>query len=174
MSNDSHHSTPRVNSPAELDCLIGIHITGEVPEVLWADSHGHFEFSSEAEAREAVADPYFQQFLPDVDWTQTVIHRVDVYRPYCSDPAVLWQVVEKAAQKCGALSVTRKQGRWWAVFGKGEKKSARTAAVAICHAALDAAGVAVEINHDRVDAGLSRAHIPEDEEDSRADGGGNY
>jgi hypothetical protein len=165
MSNDTHHSTSRVNLPAELDCLVGIHVTGEVPEVVWADSHGHFEFASEAEARDAVNDPYFQQFLPDVDWSQTVIQRMDLYRPYCSDPAVLWRVVEKATEKHGALSVLRKQGHWWAAFGKAEKKGARTAPVAICLAALEAAGIAVEIDHDRVDAELSRPHAPEERED---------
>jgi hypothetical protein len=146
-------------------------VTGETPEVVWADSHGHFEFASEAEARDAMRDPYFQQFLPDVDWTQTVIERVDVYRSYCSDAAVLWQVVEKAAEKSGTLSVLRKQGRWWASFGKGPKMGARTVGVAVCLAALSAAGVEVEIDHDRVDAELSRAYGVDDKDEPLKDGG---
>jgi len=156
MSTDSRHSTVRVHSPAELDALIGVHVTGEMPEVSWGDSHGHFQFASEQEARDAVCDPYYQQFLPEVDWSQTVIEQRHVYRAYCSDPAVLWQVVEKASEKHGPLSVFRKQGRWWAAFGKGEKIAARTVAVAICLAALGAAGVLVDLDQDRLDADLSR------------------
>lgn len=166
MDQYTHHPTFRVSSSAELDCLIGIHVTGEVPAVVWADSNGLFEFASEAEARDAVADPYFQQFLPDVDWTQTVIERVDVYRAYCSDPAILWQVVEKATEKHGVLSVLRKQGRWWAAFGKKERMGARTVAVAICLAALDAADVATDVNHDRLDADLTRSPGSDERKDS--------
>lgn len=156
MPAESASATHRVNSAAELETLIGTHVTDEVPEVFWADSHGHFQFATESEARDAVNDPYYQGFLPDVDWAQTLITKVNVYRSYCSDPAVLWQMIEKASERHGPLSVAKKQGRWWASFGNGGKKEARTAAVAICLAALDAAGVAVEIHHDRVDADLSR------------------
>lgn len=145
----------RVSSVADLETLVGIHVTGEVPEVYWADSHGHFLFVSEREAREAVSDPYYQQFLPDVDWTQTVIREVNIYRSYCSDPAALWQVVEKTSERHGALTVAKKQGRWRASFGSAGSKDARTAAVAVCLAALRTAGLDVDINHDRVDADLS-------------------
>jgi hypothetical protein len=94
-----------------------------------------------------------------------------VYRPYCSDSGALWLVVEKATENCGVLSMQRKQGRWWAAFGRREKMGARTVAVAICLAALDAAGVAIEIDHDRVDAELSRSRAAEDREDLDADSG---
>ena len=88
----------RVTSVAELECLVGAHVMGEVPEIYWGDSHGHFQFGTEDEARAAVADPYYQQFLPAVDWSGTVIRKVQVYRPYCSDPATVWLVVEKASE----------------------------------------------------------------------------
>lgn len=163
MASESEPSTQRVSLAADLEALVGMHVTGELPDVFWADSHGHFQFATEHEARDAMNDPYYQQFLPDVDWTQTVIRKVNVYRPYCSDPAALWKVIEKASERHGPLSVVKKQGRWWASFGKAGTLDARTAAVAICLAALDAAGVGVEINHDRMDADLSRK--PEAEEE---------
>ena len=132
MSTETSSPAQRVNSATDLETLIGMHVTGETPEVFWADSHGHFQFATETEAREAMSDPYYQQFLPDVDWAQTVIRKVNVYRPCCSDPAVLWSVIEKASERHGALSVVKKQGRWWASFGSGGKKDARTAPVAVC------------------------------------------
>lgn len=156
MSSEQNPSTHRVNSASDLESLIGIHVTQETPEVFWADSNGLFQFATESEARDAANDPYYQQFLPDVDWTQTVIRKMSVYRPCCSDGEALWQVIEKASERCGPLSVVKKQGLWWAGFGSSEKKSARTAAVAVCLAALVAAGVTVEINHNRVDAELNR------------------
>ena len=121
------------------------------------DSHGHFQFETEDEAKAAVNDPYYQQFLPVVDWSQTVIEEVQVYRPYCSDSAAVWQLVGQASEKHGPLSIARKQGRWWAAFGRSAKKDARTAPVAICLAALEAAGFRIEIDHDRVDSELGRA-----------------
>ena len=153
--------------------LVGIHVTGEMPEVFWADSHGLFQFATESEAREAMNDPYYQQFLPDVDWAQTVIRKVNVYRPCCSDAEALWRVIEKASERHGALSVVKKQGRWWAGFGTAGKKDARTAAVAVCLAALEAAGVAVEIHHDRVDAELNRKLGAEDGDEPPSLGGFN-
>ena len=171
MSGEPDPSILRVNSATDLEALIGIHVTCETPEVFWADSNGVFQFATEGEARDAATDPYYQQFLPDVDWTQTEIRKVSVYRPCCSDAAILWHVIEKASESYGALSVAKKQGRWWAGFGSSAKKDARTAAVAVCLAALDAAGVKVQIDHDRVDAELNRKLGP-DEETNPPDSGG--
>jgi len=156
MSGDPNPSIFRVNSAADLDALIGIHVTHEPPEVFWADSNGVFQFMTESEAREAASDPYYQQFLPDVDWTQTEIRKVSVYRPCCSDTAMLWHVIEKASEQYGPLSVAKKQGRWWAGFASGKKMDARTPVVAVCLAALDASGIKVQVDHDRVDAELNR------------------
>lgn len=155
MSTVPKASTNHVNSVVELETLVGMHVTGEAPEVFWEDSHGHFQFASESEAMVAVSDPYYQQFLPAVDWAQTVIRRVAVFRPYCSDPATVWLVVEKASEKYGPLSIERRHGLWCAVFGKGAKTEARRAEVAICLAALEATGVVVDVDHNRIDADLS-------------------
>ena len=83
------------------DALVGTHVTGEAPEIMWEDSHGHFQFETEAEARQAIADPYYQQFLPEVDWAKTVVRQVRIFRPYCSDPAAIWAVVDKATTAHG-------------------------------------------------------------------------
>lgn len=162
MDSPLKNSADRVTSVAELERFVGVHVMAEVPESYWEDSHGHFQFASEDEAKAAVSDPYYQQFLPAVDWSRTVIRKVQVYRPYCSDPAAVWPVVEKASEAHGPLSLGRKHGRWWAAFGKAARKEARMASVAICLAALEAGGVGVEIDHDRIDAELSRA--PESDE----------
>jgi hypothetical protein len=159
MSTNPVGSVLRVNSVTSLESLVGAHVVGEIPEVYWADSHGHFQFATEEEAKAAVNDPYYQQFLPLVDWSQTVIHEMRVYRPYCSDCAAIWHLVERASEKHGPLSIARRQGRWWAAFGRNAKKDARTAPVAICLAALDAAGMDIEIDQDRVDSELVRPQV---------------
>jgi hypothetical protein len=160
MSNPTPGTAIRIASVAMLESLVGSRIVGEVPEVYWADSHGHFQFDTEEEARAAVNDPYYQQFLPVVDWSTTVIEEVRVYRPYCSDCASIWRLVEKAADSHGPLAIVRKRGRWWAAFGRHGKRDARTAPVAVCLAALEAAGIAVEIDHDRIDFDLGRLVEP--------------
>jgi hypothetical protein len=158
-----HHFPPlepsRVSLPAELDALVGSHITGETPETYWEDCHGHFQFDTEEEARMALSDPYYQRFLPDVDWTQTVIRQVTVFRPYCSDAVMNWRVVEKATAQFGVMKVWRENSRWHAAFGTNDAASARTPAVAICLAALSASGVLVDVNHDRLDAQISQLGI---------------
>ena len=169
MTSDSQVPENRVTSVAALEALVGAHVIGEVPEVLWEDSHGHFQFATRDEVKAAVADPYYQQFLPAVDWTRTVIREVKVYKPYCSDPATVWRVVEKAAQVYGPLSLGHKQGRWWASFGKNAKADARMATVAICLAALEAGGIPVAVDHDRIDAELSRARSADEVADLPGD-----
>jgi hypothetical protein len=149
-------ATIRISSAVELDTLVGQHVTGEEPEVFWEDSHGQFQFESEAEARRALMDPYYQRFLPDVDWSQTVIREVRAYRPYCADPAYIWTVVEKASAQWGTMLMSREQGRWRVAFGSRPPAHARTAPVAICLAALPAADLRVEANHDRIDAQISQ------------------
>ena len=146
----------RVASAAELDALVGAHVTGEAPEVMWEDSHGHFQFETEAEALQAVADPYYQRFLPEVDWAKTVVRQVKIFRPYCSDPAVIWTVVDKATIAHGPLLTWREQGRWHAAFGSNADAEARTPAVAICLAALQACKLTLDVNHDRIDAQIQQ------------------
>jgi hypothetical protein len=146
------NETIRITTACELDALIGQHVTREAPQVFWEDSHGQFQFATEAEARQALADPYYQRFLPDVDWTKTVVREVHAYRPYCADAVDVWIVVERASARFGALLIWREQARWRAAFGSHFHAEARIASVAICLAALRAAGLSLEVNFDRVDA----------------------
>ena len=150
----------RVASPADLDALVGVYVTRERPEVFWEDSHGHFQFDTEMEARRAIADPYYQRFLPDVDWSHMLVREVRSFRPYCTDPGANWILVEKATARFGSMLVSREHGQWHVAFGPHVSASARTPAVAICLAALSAAGVAVDVSHDRIDSLLVAAQLP--------------
>ena len=68
MTSDSRVPEHRVMSVAALEALTGAEVIGEIPEVFWEDSHGHFQFVTKEEVEAAVADPYCQQFLPAVDF----------------------------------------------------------------------------------------------------------
>ncbi len=172
VSNQFSPAEPtRIVQLGELDALVGAHITTDAPEMYWEDSHGHFQFDTEAEARMALSDPYYQKFLPDVDWAETIIRQVHIYRPYCSDTAVNWRVVEKAAAQFGPMKIWREAGRWHAAFGPHPSAWARTAPVAICLAALGAAGIPVEVHHDRLDAQLSQLGIAAAEKGAAPDPG---
>lgn len=142
----------RIASIAELDALVGVHVTGETPELWWEDSHGHFQFETEEEALIAIADPYYQRFLPDVDWSKTVVRQVKTFSPYCSDASAIWTVVDKATTAHGPLLTWREQGRWHAAFGSNADAEARTPNVAICLAALQACKLKLDVNHDRIDS----------------------
>jgi hypothetical protein len=146
----------RISSAAELDTAVGMHVTHETPEVFWEDSHGQFQFDSEEEARRALMDPYYQRFLPEVDWSKTLIREVRAYRAYCADSTLVWIVVEKASAIHGPLALWRENVRWRAAFGPNLAASARTAPAAICLASLRACGFALEVQHDRIDAQISQ------------------
>lgn len=139
----------------ELDAFVGEHVAGELPEVYWEDSHGYFQFESEMEALRAICDPFYQRFLPDVDWSSTVVRQVRLYKRYSADPAANWQLVEKASGRFGPMLMWREHGRWHAAFGSHADADARTPTVAICLAALGAAGLSVKVEHDRLDAQLN-------------------
>jgi hypothetical protein len=141
----------RITSIAELDALVGQYVTEEVPETYWEDSHGYFQFHSEVEARRALGDPYYQRFLTDVDWSKTIIREVQVFRPYSADPAANWFLCEKAILRFGPARLSRETGRWHASFGTSAVAEARTPTIAICLAALRAAGIHLLVDHDRID-----------------------
>jgi hypothetical protein len=70
MSSESAPSTHRVVSAADLEALIGEHVTGDGIEEYGVDPHGLFQFATEVEAHDALSDPLFQRFLPAVDWSK--------------------------------------------------------------------------------------------------------
>jgi hypothetical protein len=165
-------TTVQISSAVELDALVGQRITDEDPEIYWEDSHGQFQFATEAEARRALMDPYYQRFLPDVDWSTTVIREVRAYHRYCADPDRIWTVIDKASTRWGAMFIWREFGRWRVAFGSNPSEDARTPAVAICLAALRAAGVLFEVHHDRIDSQISqyRLQTQPHSESARIDG----
>ena len=147
MKSDSQ----RITSLAELDALVGQYVTEEVPETYWEDSHGYFQFHSEVEARRAICDPYYQRFLSEIDWSKTVVHEVQVFRRYSADSEANWHLCEKAILRFGPARLSRESGRWHASFGTSPVAEARTPTIAICLAALRAAGIHLLVDHDRID-----------------------
>jgi hypothetical protein len=138
----------QIGALRELDALIAEHVTCESPETYWEDSHGFFHFGTEQEARDAIQDRYLQNFLPDVDWTATLIQKVEMHRPYSTELHAAWQVVEKLA--ANPLHMSREQGRWSASFGSRQVAVSRSAPVAICLAALRSKGIEVFVDPDRI------------------------
>jgi hypothetical protein len=138
-------ATLRINSLIDLDGLIGEHVTGETPETHWEDSNSLFRFDTEEEASEAIRNPYYQLFVPDVDWTDAQILRVQHYRPYSSDISAAWEVVEQLSE-ARPLQLRREQQQWLAAFGTAEPVSAPSAAIAICLAALRIRGIEVDLD----------------------------
>lgn len=146
----------RVATLGELDALVGDHVSEEQPEVFWEDSHGCFQFHSEVEALRALADPYFQRFLPDVDWRKTAIREVRLHRRFSVDAHANWDLAEKAIARFGPLLVWREVGRWHAAFGSTPDAEARNPLVVVCLASLSAAGVRVQMDHNRIDSELNQ------------------
>ncbi|MGC3988095.1 MAG: hypothetical protein QM796_00140 [Chthoniobacteraceae bacterium] len=98
-----------------------------------------FSFTTEVEARNALRDPYYNRFLPDVDWSQTMIRRIKTYRPYTTNPHRLARG-GKADSPCGPIRITRVAGTWMAAFGDRPGSRSRSICVAICIAALSSVG----------------------------------
>jgi hypothetical protein len=145
----------------ELDALIGTHITGEEPARHWEDAQGCFRFDTEAEARQALEDPYFQQFLPQIDWHSTEVQLVNEYRPYASNHALAWEMVERfIISATGAIAIHRDRGFWVVTVTDQPASRARTIPVALCVAALQLRGIQVEIAHDRIDHKMNNGEPP--------------
>lgn len=166
ISSAAMSNAPKVTTLAELDALIGEHVTLETPEVHWEDSHGTFQFGTEAEAQKAILDPYYQNFLPDVDWGATMVRQVRTFRAYATDTVAFWRMIAAVAETHGAMKLTRERGQWLASFGKGTDATAHSAQIAICLAALRAKGVKVEVEHSRIEHQLGLVLGAKDVEES--------
>ena len=158
--------TPKVTTLAELDTLVGEHVALEKPEVHWEDSHGTFQFDTEAEAQNAIHDPYYQNFLPDVDWPSTAVRQVRTYRSYATDAVAFWRMVAAVSEQHGAMKMTRERGQWCATFGKGTEGRAHSAQLAVCLAALSAKGVKVDLDHSRIERQLALVLGAEEDENA--------
>jgi hypothetical protein len=139
------HST-RIRTLTELDAMVGEFVIGEIPESHWEDTQGLFRFESEAEALESLNDIYFQLFLPNLDWSQTIFVEIKSYRRYSSEFACTIEVVEKLAGEGRRLSVAKETGKWVADFGSALSATAWSLPIAICAASLKAIGLNVEVD----------------------------
>ncbi len=130
----------RVASLAQLDALIGEHVTGDEPDVVWQDSYGLFRFTSRDEAEEAIQNAYYRLFRPDLDWDSATIQEVRQFPAYSTDLAAAWGVVERLGAECPQTEI-RRQGESWRASFSGSDAFAATPALAICLAALRARGI---------------------------------
>jgi hypothetical protein len=128
--------------------MVGEFVIGEIPSTHWEDSQGLFRFDSAEEALDSLNDTYFQLFLPDLDWSQTVFVEITTYRRYSGDFAVTIEVIEKLIAMGKKLSVTRNSGKWVAEFGPASSATAWSLSVAICAASLKAMEIEAEIDPD--------------------------
>lgn len=135
----------KVASLAEIDAMVGAHITNEVPKTHWEDLHAHLRCETFEEALEAMGDPYFQQGMPPDRSASALLREVHVYREYSTKLDVSWEVVERLTDANVALAVKQESGRWIVAFGPHPAASAVTAPLAICLAGLRVCGVEVEL-----------------------------
>ena len=126
--------------------MVGEFVIGEIPATHWEDSQGLFRFETQEEALESLNDVYFQLFLPNLDWSQTIFVEIKSYRRYSSEYACAIEVVEKLAGEGRRLSTTRENGRWVADFGPASSVTAWSLPVAICAASLKAIGIKAEVD----------------------------
>ena len=140
----------RVNTLQELDALVAEHLTGEVPEVYWEDAHAVFRFETEQEALEALKRLKAQPNLPKVDWDAVTLSEIKNYRPYSSEIAAAWSVVEKIDTAVNGLRCQREDGMWRVAFGACGEVAARSVPVAICVAGLRTVNIDVLFDPDRI------------------------
>ena len=144
MGNQSSLERIRIASLTDLDALVGTRLTGETPVTHWEDGHTLFVFSSVEEALESLQDPYYQHFKPPDPNAPRVLREIKEFRRYSTDLSAAWDVVESVSSPVTPLQVACEADRWVASFGKGPAVVAESAPVAICMAALQARGIAVE------------------------------
>jgi hypothetical protein len=145
MRNDDEHLKLRVASLKELDALVGKYLVKETPQTFWEEEHACLRFESVEEALDAMRDPYFQLFIPEEARRDTALKEVHEFRPYSSELALAWEVVERISPQLEPLHVRCQGGLWSAAFGDRPESSSRSAPVAICLAALRAHGMDVDL-----------------------------
>jgi len=130
----------RVASLHQLDALVGEHVTRDAPHVAWQDSYGLFQFTSQAEAEEAISNSYYRLFRPDLDWETATVEEVRRYPAYSTDLNAAWEVVERLSTESRHTEI-RRQGEFWRAALSGAEAFASTPTLAICLAALRARGI---------------------------------
>ena len=145
MGNENTAEKMQITSLMELDALVGRHLTSEQPKRHWEDSYSHLRCESFEEACEALRDPYFQQFTPEERRPDTILHEVEIFRPYSTSIDAAWEVMEALGSTVEALKIKRDKAGWAAAFGSRPAVIAPTAALAICLAALRVKGIEVDL-----------------------------
>ena len=140
----------KVTTLRQLDALVGEHLMEEVPEVYWEDAHAVFRFETEQEALEAMKRMKAQPNLPAIDWESMSVTQIKSYRPYSSDVAALWSVIDKISTSENPLRMHRDKGEWHVTFGTHRECISLSAPAAVCVAALLTIGVEVDLDRDRV------------------------
>ncbi len=133
-----------VTTPHELDALVGDRVMGHTPEIYWEDSYANQRFSSLEEALAAMRDPFYQLFIPEQERADAVLAEVREFPRYSTHIATALEIVERFSAQGESLHLRQKQEWWMAAFGSHPEARARTAAAAICLAALRVKGVQVE------------------------------
>ena len=136
----------KVASCAELDAMVGAHITSEVPRTHWEDSHAHLRCATFEEALEAMRDPRLQPFSPQERNPDALLREVHVYREYTTSLDLAWEVVEKLIPEHGHLNVGRDGSRWVVAFGEHPPATGVSMPLAICLAGLRVCGIEVELS----------------------------
>jgi len=147
---DKKPARVRITTLRELDALVGEYLTAEVPEIYWEDAHAVFRFETEQEAVDAMKRMRSQPNLPKIDWESMAVTEVKSYRPYSSEIATAWAVIEKVSGTENPLRMRREKGLWHVAFGNHRECVSLSAPAAICVAGLLTIGVEVDLDRDRV------------------------
>lgn len=145
MRTDTNSSHVVVGSLTDLDAMVGDRVMGDTPTIYWEDSYANQRFDSLEEALDAMRDPYFQLFIPERERADAVLAEVREFPRYSAEISIALEIVERFSAAGEALHLRQKQEWWIASFGSHPECRARTAATAICLAALRVKGLNVEL-----------------------------
>ncbi len=130
----------QITSLCQLDALVGEFVTGDVPEIVWQDSYGLFNFASRDEAEDAIQHSYYRLFRPDLDWDTATVEEVRRFPHYSTELMSAWEVLERLGAESRQPEI-RRQGDFWRAAFAGAEAFAATPALAICLAALRTRGI---------------------------------
>ena len=148
MRSDTFAEFVTLSSSIDLDALVGQRVMGDEPTVYWKDSYANQRFETLEDALESMRDPYFQGFIPEPARAQAVLAEVREYPAYSTKIAQALEVVKRFSAEGEALHLRQKQHWWIASFSTHPEAQARTAAAAICLAALRVRGIRAELREE--------------------------
>lgn len=136
-----------ISSLAELDALVGTHLTKETPQTHWEDSRTHCQFATVEEALDAMHDLFFREYVSQSCIKPTVLTEIREFRHYSSDLNLAWSVVEQipALHDLPVEIRRQKSGGWRVQFGHDDPVQAATTSIALCVAALQSSKIYVEL-----------------------------